>query len=431
MVNHISNKKALFAFVVILTAFLLLADFLVIYDQRNRAINEFKNHSNHEVKLLGSMIKESLTRNDYASIEHFINEWGADYNEIIEISISTTNDFLLAKYERPEIISAYVFPINETFSYGDGKYFTIDLTKDGTLIYQDIDDLTNNLILSSLLFVFVMGILMWRTLQVTAINPLQREINERLKAEEKLKEYADELVLTRDEALQTSRQKSDFMANMSHELRTPLNSIIGFTSIVKEGLAGPVNDEQRKQLELVYKSSEHLLGIINSILNLAKVEAGKHETNKTSFNINHLLEELSSSLKPLADKKSLDLKVLIVCLFDEIYTDCNMLLQILLNLTSNAIKFTEKGSITLDCQEKNNNLVIKVIDTGIGIPADFLSQIFDAFKQADSSITRSYEGTGLGLSISQHYSLILGGDLFVKSEEGKGTTFTLIIPVSK
>ena len=431
MVNHSSNKKALFAFIVVLTLFLFLADFLVIYDQRHRAIKDFKEHSVHEVKLLGGLIKESLIRNDYAAIEQFINEWGNDYKQVIEISIFTANNFLLAKYERAEIISAHLLPLEETFSYGDNKHFTVEIIKDSTLIYQDIERLANRLVLGSLLFVLILGVLMWKTLQITAIKPLQREIDERLKAEEKLQKYTHELMVARDDALQASRHKSEFMANMSHELRTPLNSIIGFTSIVKDGLAGPVNDEQRKQLELVYRSSEHLLGLINSILNLAKVESGKYETEKTSFNLNHLLEELSSTLKPLADEKSLGLEIQLDCLSDEIYSDRSMLLQILLNLTSNAIKFTEKGSITLHCQQQDNNLVIKVIDTGIGISSDFIEEIFDAFKQVDSSTTRNYEGTGLGLSISQHFSLMLGGDLYVESKEGKGTTFTLTIPVFK
>lgn len=430
MVNNSSNKRALFAFIVILTIFLFLADFLVIYHQRHRSIEDYKVHSTHEVILLGNLISESLARNDYANIERFIKEWGAGYKQIIEISIFTANNFALASYERPDIISVHFLPIRKTFAYGDGKSFTIEIIKDSTLIYQDIAKLTNRLIIFSLIFVLAMGILMWRTLQITAINPLQREIKERLKAEEKLHEYTNELKVARDEALQASRHKSEFLANMSHELRTPLNSIIGFTSIVKDGLAGPVNNEQKKQLKLVYNSSEHLLGLINSILDLAKVEAGKYEVNKTSFDLNLLLQELNSTLNPQADEKSLVLEIQANCLSKEIYTDKNMLLQILLNLISNAIKFTEEGSITLNCQEQGNNLIIQVIDTGIGISADCLEEIFEAFRQVDASTSRRYEGTGLGLSISQHFALMLGGGLQVESEEGKGTTFTLTLPVN-
>ena len=431
MVNRSINKRALFAFVFSLAFFLLLADFLVVYNQRSRALEEYKQHSAHELRLLGSLISESLVRNDYANIERFINEWGADYKQIIQISILTTNDFLLASYERPELISANILTLKQKFSYGDEKFFTIEVIKDSTLIFENITRLSKRLVLFSLFFVLVMGIFLWRTLRITAINPLQREIAEHQITEKKLQEHATQLSLARDEALRASRHKSEFLANMSHELRTPLNSIIGFTSIVKDGLAGPVNEEQKKQLELVYTSSEHLLGLINSILDLAKVEAGKYETDKSSFNLQALLEELRSSLQPQADEKLLSFTVNINCIDDVIHTDRNMLLQILLNLTSNAIKFTEQGSITLDCEQNDSNLVIKVIDTGIGISTDSLQDIFDAFRQVDSSTTRKYEGTGLGLSISQHFSAMLGGKLEVESKEGNGTTFTLTLPVSR
>ena len=422
MVNKLSNKRALFAFIFILTFFLFLADFLVITTQRQHLLENFNDHSKHEAILLGNAIKESLLKNDYANVERFINEWGVGYNEIIEISVQTKNGFQLVSYERPEIISAHILPIELAFSYGEDKTFTISMIKDGTLIYEGISQLSNRLIISSILFVLILGMLMWKTLEVTAIHPLQKEINRREKVEKELKS-------ARDEAVDASRHKSEFLANMSHELRTPLNSIIGFTSIVKDGLAGPVTDEQKNQLEMSYKSANHLLGLINSVLDLAKVEAGKYETVKTEFDLKPFLVDLCSTLKPLADEKSLGFDIQFDCSSHNIHTDKNMLSQILINLLSNAIKFTEQGSISLTCQRNNKELIIKVKDTGIGISEEFIEEIFEAFKQADSSVTRKYEGTGLGLSISNHFSLMLGGYLDVKSEEGKGSTFSLVLPV--
>lgn len=424
MVKYPSNKRALIAFIVLLSLFLLLADSLVIYHQRNHSLDEYKLHSTHEIVLLGNLISDSLTRNDYANIERFINDWGTDYKDIIYVSITTNNNFILASYNRGDLGSTYSITIEQPFSYANSKSFTLKVIKDNTAIYNEIISLTKQLILSSILFVLILGIMMWKTLSVTAIKPLRNEIKERIRTENELK-------IARDEALRASRHKSEFLANMSHELRTPLNSIIGFTAIVKEGMAGPVNDEQKKQLGLVYTSSEHLLGLINSILDLAKVEAGKYEADKTSFNLEKLLKEIRAVLKPLADEKSLTFKIVLNCVTEDIYTDRNMLSQILINLLSNAIKFTNKGSVTLDCEKMNQNLIIKVIDTGIGISPDIVEEIFDAFKQADSSSTRRYEGTGLGLSISQHFSLMLGGELDVKSEQGKGSTFTLTIPITR
>lgn len=424
MVKYPSKNRALAAFIILLTLFLFMADFLVIYHQEKHSLDEYNQHISHEAILLGDLISESLLRNDYANIERFINEWGKDYKQLMHVSIITENNFVLASYNRSNKSSKHMLTIEKEVTYANNKTFTIKIIKDSSDIYNKISSLTNRLILSSILFVLTLGIFMWKTLDITAIQPLRREINERIRAENELK-------IARDEALQASRHKSEFLANMSHELRTPLNSIIGFTSIVKEGLAGPVSEEQKKQLELVYTSSEHLLGLINSILDLAKVEAGKYEAVKANFNLNQLLEEVSSILKPLADDKFLDFEIITDCKIDKIYTDRNMLSQILINLLSNAIKFTEKGTISLDCQVSKNNLIIRVIDSGIGIAPESLEEIFDAFKQADSSTTRRYQGTGLGLSISQHFSLMLGGKLDVESQVGTGSIFTVTLPVRR
>lgn len=419
-----SSKRALLVFVAILTVFLFLADLLVVGTQRQYLLADYEKHSSHEIELLGTSIKESLIRNDYANVERFIYQWGIDYHEVIEISVLTGNGFVLASYKRADNSKGHHLPLEQVFSYGGDNTFTIKLDKDSTQIYKSITQLSNQLILSSILFVLFFGTLMWKTFTTIAIRPLEAEILQRKKVENDLK-YA------RDQALAASRHKSEFLANMSHELRTPLNSIIGFTSIVKDGLAGDVNEEQQHQLDMVYTSARHLLGLINSVLDLAKVEAGKYEINKSSFNLQSFLEELRATLKPLADEKSLDFEIQIDCISDNIHTDRNMLSQILINLLSNAIKFTDQGSISLNCLEKNGELLIKVIDTGIGISEDFIDEVFDAFKQEDSSVTRKYEGTGLGLSISQHFSLMLGGYLEVESKEGKGSTFTLMIPVTK
>ena len=177
MVTKLSNKRALFAFIFILTFFLFLADFLVITTQRQHLLENYGIHSTHETTLLGNAIKESLLKNDYANVERFINDWGTGYDEVIEISIQTKNGFQLASYERSEIISAHILPIEQTFTYGDDKFFTINLVKDGTLIHESINQLSNRLIISSILFVLILGMLMWKTLETTAIRPLRKEIN--------------------------------------------------------------------------------------------------------------------------------------------------------------------------------------------------------------------------------------------------------------
>lgn len=262
--------------------------------------------------------------------------------------------------------------------------------------------------------------------------------------EEQVRERTKELEQARDDALQATVAKSSFLASMSHELRTPLNSIIGFTGIVMDGEAGDLNEEQKKQLGMVYNSSRHLLGLINDILDLSKVESGKQEVSKESFEVKPLLSELYDMMVPLADNKGLKLEVSCIpsCYCESsneelcskacpemLYTDRGKLKQVLINLIGNALKFTEHGSVTISCYVKEDNLQIQVEDTGIGIDEEHLATIFEAFQQVDFGDTRQKEGTGLGLAISHEFMALLGGSLEVKSEPGKGSIFYLNIPI--
>ncbi|WP_126456643.1 MASE3 domain-containing protein [Sulfuriflexus mobilis] len=248
---------------------------------------------------------------------------------------------------------------------------------------------------------------------------------------ELVEERTSQLAQARDEALQASHAKSLFLANMSHELRTPLNSIIGFTTILREGMAGSVNEEQSRQLHMVQDNSHQLLNLINDILDLSKVEAGKLEVVKETFAIVSLVEDLMSQMQPLAEAKglSLDLELAIDNPVDQIYTDYSKLRQVLTNLLSNAIKFTHQGGVTLKlAQLSGRDLVIEVSDTGIGIPDSYIEQIFTAFKQVDERSNRLYEGTGLGLTISKRFTELLGGSLVVSSIVGKGSSFCIKLP---
>ena len=246
----------------------------------------------------------------------------------------------------------------------------------------------------------------------TANSHLQQEVEERKRAE---------LIATN-----ANRAKSTFLANMSHELRTPLNSIIGFTGIIKDGMAGDVNEEQAKQLEMVYGSARHLLALINDILDLSKVEAGKVETFMEDFELEPLLQEVQSLMQLQADNKGLDLQ-LTGSVSEIMRTDRGKLRQVLLNLLSNAIKFTERGSVTLVCQQQGQDVIFEVIDTGIGIDKENLIRIFGAFEQIDERTEREYEGTGLGLAISRQFIELLGGEVSVLSTPGEGSIFRIVL----
>src|SRR5690606_238612 len=198
------------------------------------------------------------------------------------------------------------------------------------------------------------------------------------------------------------RLKSSFLANMSHELRTPLNSILGFTEVMLEGLDGPITPNMDNDLKLINKNGQHLLHLINDVLDMAKIESGKMNLIIEKFNLHEIFDEVISITSPQASEKKITLKVDKESDMNvEINADRTRLRQVMINLVNNALKFTEKGKITIRAVREENNVLISVKDTGIGIPPAELEAIFQEFTQVDSSTTRKAGGTGLGLPISR------------------------------
>jgi len=226
-----------------------------------------------------------------------------------------------------------------------------------------------------------------------------------------------------------SQHKSEFLANMSHELRTPLNAIIGFTRIVMRKEKERLEPLQYENLEKILSSGQHLLGQINSILDLSKIEAGRVDVRASAVGLAPVLEQCLRTVEPLVRAEAVSL----VKEFDgglpELYADEEKLGQIVLNLLSNAVKFTERGSIRLSAQAAGGAVTVAVADTGIGIPADKLDLIFDEFEQVDAKMTRAHGGTGLGLAIARRLARLMGGDIRADSTLGRGSTFTLTLPV--
>ena len=224
------------------------------------------------------------------------------------------------------------------------------------------------------------------------------------------------------------RVKSDFLSNMSHELRTPLNSIIGFTSVLLGQHADPLTSDQVKALEKVLKNGKHLLELINDILDFSKIESGRTPINLSTDEISNVISNAMVTVEPMLIGKDVKLVQEIEPDLPQLNTDTLKIKQILLNLLSNAAKFTEEGAITVIAKKQNDMISISVKDDGIGIEAKNLDRVFEEFQQIDSSNSRKYKGTGLGLAIAKNYARLLGGDLSVHSEIGKGSTFTLVIP---
>jgi signal transduction histidine kinase len=239
----------------------------------------------------------------------------------------------------------------------------------------------------------------------------------------------EELKILREQAQNASKAKSDFLAKMSHELRTPLNAIIGYSEMLMEEAEDDELETYAEDLEKIHSSGEHLLTLINDILDLSKIEAGKMDLHIEEFEFEKHLTQIEATGKPLVEKNGnqfiLDNNVSI----KKLRNDQTKLRQILFNMLSNAAKFTKKGAVTLSINTFEDNIKFAVTDTGIGMNDEQLGKIFDEFTQAKSSTSKDYGGTGLGLPISKKMTEMMGGIMEVESEEGKGTTFSITIPV--
>lgn len=248
-----------------------------------------------------------------------------------------------------------------------------------------------------------------------------RDITER-------KEYEKHLIKAMREAENANKAKNEFLATVSHELRTPLNAIIGFSECLLIEMDGPINEAQGISLKKIEKSAFQLLNLIGDILDLAKIEAHKMELEIMPYNIADIVISSVDEMQPLANQKNLEISLSMNKSFILVEIDKMRIKQVLINLLGNAIKFTEKGSIKVTVLNHPSQVDIQVIDTGIGLTAEEIAKIFHPFSQADSSITRKYGGTGLGLVISKKIIDLHSGTIFVKSQKGVGSTFSITLP---
>lgn len=247
---------------------------------------------------------------------------------------------------------------------------------------------------------------------------------------EELDRTNKDLQVASAKAREAARVKSEFMATMSHELRTPLNAMLGFSGILLEGMGGEIDEDANHMVSRIHSNSERLLGLINSILDIAKIEAGRLEIVNRPVEMRHLVETWRGQMGVLAQQKGLTFNVTIdPALPQMVNTDAERLSQITINLLSNAFKFTEKGNVTLSVKPVSDQLQIDVTDTGIGIPPHALNYIFEEFRQLDGSSQRAYGGTGLGLAIVRNLCRMMDGSVRVRSDLGKGSTFTVTVPL--
>jgi PAS domain S-box-containing protein len=271
----------------------------------------------------------------------------------------------------------------------------------------------------------------WANVLITAIRNDSQRLLGFAKVTRDLTERrrATELEQRSREAEAANRIKAEFLAAMSHELRTPLNAIGGYAQLIEMGVAGPVTEQQREQLDRIQRSQQHLLRVINDILNFSRVEAGEVEYYIAPVPMRDVLDAVTPLVAPQAEAKGLNLETIACPLGLTAEADRAKVEQIVVNLLSNAVKFTAAGgAVTLFCSDSPDRVLVHVRDTGIGIPADQLERIFEPFVQIGRTLASPKEGAGLGLAISRDLARAMHGDLTVESREGAGSTFTLSLP---
>jgi signal transduction histidine kinase/CheY-like chemotaxis protein/HAMP domain-containing protein len=258
---------------------------------------------------------------------------------------------------------------------------------------------------------------------------LAEQSKELVMQSDELKEYNIELELQKNQLNEANQLKNTFLSNMSHELRTPLNAVIGLSWVLKRKLKDKIGQEESNFLDIIEKNGKLLLSLINDILDLSRIEAGKEEVSYAKFSLQALIQTITDSLETTAAEKNIAIINQVEAELPPVVSDSGKCYHILQNLISNAVKFTEKGSVEISGHQMGDQICIAVKDTGIGISAEHLPVIFDEFRQADQQASRRFGGTGLGLAIAKKYCQLIGGSLSVESQVGAGSTFTLKLPL--
>jgi signal transduction histidine kinase len=258
------------------------------------------------------------------------------------------------------------------------------------------------------------------------MNEMSRELHELYDAQRRA---AHQLRTLNAELEQASRAKSNFLASMSHELRTPMNAILGFTEMIRDGIYGEVPPEIQEPVSDIHTCGKQLLALINNVLDLSKIEAGRMELALGEYVVEDVVNTVKLSLRSLAATKGLDLVTAVAPDLPLVLGDGKRITQCLMNLAGNALKFTAEGRVEIRAEARGETVLFAVADTGIGIPADQIGTIFEEFRQADATVSRDFGGTGLGLSITKKLVELHGGRIWVESEPGKGSTFSFSIPM--
>jgi signal transduction histidine kinase len=469
------RQKIILSIIVVIALCVLFSAFIVSQVVKDQLGEKYEVDKVAATESLSHSVAPVLDLYDYKQVERIITS-SLTYENIANISVFNKGGILVVSTAEQNVSPEDLDVEKHEMTSNDKVIGSIEIGFSKKYINEQIQTTTIALISGLAGFLILVGIALFAFINRSVINPLGaftetvREIdsenlslrvnirsedelgvlagsfnrmaedlenshralsNAHHELEQKVKERTKELAETNEQLVKTSAHKSQFLANMSHELRTPLNSIIGYTKLILDGLEGDINEEQQKDLQTVHRNSEHLLELINGLLDLSRIEAGKTVLNYETFTVSELLDEVFSSMEQLAREKGLTLTYSAAPGIDSLHADKAKTKQVLINVLGNAIKFTNEGSVKLNAAESESDNIFSVTDTGIGIKEEDLEAIFDSFKQVGPAQIAGYEGTGLGLTISKQCVEMQGGKIWVESELGKGSTFTFTLPKNR
>jgi signal transduction histidine kinase len=422
--------------------------------------------------LVASSIADTVVVQDIPVLKKVISDMSGITGGVHSVRIVNDYGQELLNWQSKEPTTGELSKFAREIRRGEDQYFgKLLLVWDNGETIREIAEQINDARVNIAIFMFVTSLLLLVWMHALVINPVMR-INQRLvmgPSSEKLKLHwwtarefgrlkrtvtrLEEVTISRDElekeverrkdaevalldlrdkALEANRAKSTFLANMSHELRTPLNAIIGYSEMLQDDAKSDGLKEYATDLHKIHTAGRHLLTLINEVLDLSKVEAGKMELHIELFNLPDLIQVVVSTIEPMARKNSNEIECKGLSSVETLRADFTKVRQILLNLLSNAVKFTEHGKVILTVKDIAldgiDGVEINVTDSGIGISKEAADKIFEPFQQADISTTRKYGGTGLGLSLCRNFCEMMGGKIWVGSESGSGATFSIWLP---